>query len=237
MWEIYLEWCAEIFGVAVRSKLGQLIAFSLSMFALGLFLSMESGLAGWALPVFMVVTASLVARRVTVARNLLWRVACAPDPVAATRGAPGPAGRTVSSLELLTGAVRALQDGRFEDASRLADRADPKLLRLEEQHLRDTVRATASSRDPEPRLDRAVIARAWRDPSLLAAIEGAWDRAGLGRASLSKLPGLLRIRLDGQRIEEVKPAEAREMSDDARAIGDEELADQLDARARAAAYR
>jgi hypothetical protein len=89
-------------------------------------------------------------------------------------------------------------------------------------------------------LGRTVVAEAWGDPARLAALQAAWDRAGVSAGPLSRLRVLVRIRLDAGHLDALGAMgaqAARELSDEARAIGDDELASELDARGRPAAYR
>jgi hypothetical protein len=259
VWELYLEWCAEIFGVTVRSKLGQLVVFALTLFCVGVFFSMRWGLAGWLLPAIAVTASVLAARQVSMARDHVWRAACGPvredrEPRHPTRGVRAP---TAAALALLAGAVDAVRRGRYAEADELVPRIDRDLLRPEELQLLDAVRAMvtmgigASERAAQQAvvalpsgseqldmcLGRTVVTDAWNDPARLAAIQRAWDRAGIRAGPLSTLRSLVRIRLDAQRIEEVATPDARELSDEARAIGDDELASELDARSRPTAYR
>jgi hypothetical protein len=190
---------------------------------------------------------SLAARRVATARNAVWRAA-----FGALDGPPAPMGRrgaiapTVASLLGLADAVRAARRGLFDDANTLLVHIDRERLRPEEIDLLDTVlrkgsRSAALEPDgdepPDTAIGRATVAHAWSDPDKLAAIERALDRAGVEAGPLARLRGLVRIRQGGQRIEALRPPEARELSDEARAMGDEELASELDARARPTAYR
>ena len=84
-------------------------------------------------------------------------------------------------------------------------------------------------------LGRAVIADAWRDPDRLGAIDRAWGEAGVdadGTGTLPVLRRLVRVKVDAEALDAVAPADARALSDEARAIGDDDLAGELDYRAR-----
>ncbi len=260
MWEPILEWCAELFGVSVRSRLGQLVLCCLALFGVGLALSQRWGYAGWALPAVVISLAALAARQVTAARNQMWRAACLgldeprqrPDDGAGRLIAP-----TAASLSHLAAAVDAVRRGRYVAADGLVPHVQRHLLRYEEVHLLDAVRAMISmglgsthraaqqavtalptgSDELDACLGRTVVADAWHDPGRLAAIQGAWEQAGVNAGSLSRLRTLVRIRLDVGHLDTLPTPEARELSDEARAIGDDELASELDARSRAAPYR
>jgi hypothetical protein len=257
--ELLLEWCAEIFGVTVRSKLGQLVLFALAMFCLGLFLSIRWGIGAWFLPAVMVALSVAAARQVAAARNEVWRAACAP--LAGERAAPhelrGALAPTAASLMWLAEAVDAVRRGRYVIANERVPQIDRELLRPEELQLLDAVRAMVSmgigsteraaqqavvalptgSDELDTCLGRTVVSDAWNDRGRLVAIQRAWDRAGVEAGPLSKLRGLVRIRLDDGHLDRVPPPEARELADEARAIGDDDLAAELDARSRPTAYR
>jgi hypothetical protein len=258
VWDRYLEWCAELFGVTVRSKLGQLVLFALTLFALGLVLSMRWGLGAWVLPVVLVALSAAAARQVAAARDAVWRAACgslAESPL--DRDAPTLGPPTASSLRQLAAAVRAVRRGRYADANALVPTIHRDLLRSEELQLLDAVSAMISasagatgraaqqavaalptgSDDLDAWLGRAVVTDAWNDPDRLVAIQRAWEHAGVKDGPLLRLRSLVRIRIDADCMEDLPGAEARELSDEARAIGDEELASELAARSRPTAYR
>ncbi len=260
VWDLVFEWCAEIFGVTVRSKAGQLVLFGLGLFVTGLVCSMRWGMAGWAFPALLVGFAWAAARQVTSARDEVWRAAClaVDDP----RQRPGEAasrllGPTAESLCHLAQAVDDVRRGQYDAANDRLTMIDRRVLRPEEVQLLDAVRAMISvglgateraaqqaalalptgSDELDTCLWRTVVSEAWHDPDRLAALQAAWDRAGVSRGPLSRLRTLVRIRLDADHIDDLHTPEARELSDEARAIGDDALASELDARSRPAAYR
>jgi hypothetical protein len=256
VWERYLEWCAEMFGVTVRSKLGQLVLFALTLFALGLVLSMRWGLGAWALPIALVALSAAAARQVAAARDAVWQAACGTlGEDAGVAPALGPP--TALSLRQLADAVRAVRRGRYADATAIIPSIHRDLLRAEERQLLDAVVAMISastgateraaqqavaalptgSADLDAWLGRAVVTDAWNDPDRLAAIQRAWEHAGVKDGPLLRLRTLVRVRIDAGVLDELPGAEARELSDEARAIGDEELASELSARSRPTAYR
>lgn len=258
VWEPILEWCAGMFGVTVRSRLGQLIAFSLFLFLLGLTLFVRWGLVGWVVPGVIVAFSVAAARQVTAARNEVWRAAGEvlepgemPEERTGRLLAP-----TASTLVRLADAVRAVRRGRYAEAAERVPEIERNLLRPEEVHLLDAVRAMVTmgagaseraaqqavaalptgSAELDACLGRTVVMSAWNDPARLDAIQRAWDEAGVEGGPLSRLRSLVRIRLDAGALDRVETPEARELSDEARAIGDDELAAELDVRSRAA-YR
>lgn len=249
-----------MFGVTVRSKLGQLVLYSLSLFVLGVVLSLRWGYAAWAVPALMVACSVAAARQVASARTDVWRAAGAPiderrprEQVELEARLVGP---TAASLRRLAAAVEAVRRTRYAEADALVPQIERRLLRPEEVQLLEAVRAMVSvglgktevgarqavtalptgSEDLDACLGRAVVMDAWNDPARLGAIQRAWDEAGVEAGPLSRLRTLVRIRLDAGHIEAVETPKARELSDEARAIGDDDLASELDARSRVA-YR
>lgn len=260
MWELILEWCAAMFGVTVRSRLGQLVVFCVVLFVFGLVLASRWGPAGWMVPALLILLSAGAAHQVGTVRNQVWRTACLPldEPLQRPPGAlsTGLVAPTASTLVRLAEAVDAVRRGRYVDANELLPHIQRNLLRREEVHLVEAVRAMISvglgsteraaqqaatalptgSDDLDTHLGRTLVADAWNEPERLVAIERAWDRAGIRHGPLSRLGTLVRIRVDGARIEDLSTPEARALSDEARAIGDDELAAELEARSRAA-YR
>jgi hypothetical protein len=254
VWELILESCAEMFGMTVRGKLAHLVGYCLTLFVIGLVLSMRWGYAAWGVPALLVAFAVAAARQVAVARSAVWRattVGIDSSDQARRRPLDESAGRdlapTTMTLYRLAEAVLAVRRGRYVVASEQVPLIQRRLLRPEEVQLLDAVRAMISmglsstlptgSDDLDACLGRTLVADAWNDPGRLAAIQRAWDEAGVSEGPLARLHSLVRIRLDAGRIEAIETPEARELSDEARAIGDDELASELDARSRPAAYR
>src|SRR5580692_5417637 len=75
--ELLFEWCAGIFGGTVKSRLGQLVLFSVAVLALGVLLSARWGPEAWALPAVIVAITVGAARQVSSARDEVWQAACA----------------------------------------------------------------------------------------------------------------------------------------------------------------
>jgi len=261
VWESYLEWSAELFGVAVRSKLGQLVGYCLGLLALGFVLSLRWGAGGWVLPGLLGLLSVSAARQVAAARDGVWRAACAAldeprqrpsDEIRGFAFAP-----TTMTLFQLAVAVDAVRRGRYVAANELVPQIQRDLLRPEEGRLLDAVRAMISmglgsteraaqlavaalptgSEELDTCLGRTLVADAWRDPARLAAIQRAWDQAGLQGGPLARLRTLVRIRLDATELDTLEAPAVRALSDEARAVGDDELASELDARSRPMAYR
>ena len=130
-----------------------------------------------------------------------------------------------SELRLLE-AVRALISLGLGDGKRAAQQA---------------VLALPSGSEPlDAELGRALIKDAWSDTTRLSAIDGAWNDAGISLdrvGTLPKLRVLIRIRAFGDEVGSLGPAQARGLAEEARSIGDEELAADLDVQARSGFYR
>jgi hypothetical protein len=263
VWPRLLEWCADLFGVTTRSRIVELGLVACALFVIGFVLGERYGILGPFVPAGMLVVAILAARQVMIARDRAWKAACAPlvdlGPIAAELP-PVFGARTAMSLHHLGDAVAAARGSHFIVAQEALDRIDRELLRPEEVHLVEAVRALVSlglgdtSRaarqaivalptgvaDLDAHLGRTLIADAWNDDRRLRATLGAWQRAGVGAdktAPLAKLERLVRVRIDPRILDAIPSADARDLADEARMIGDETLASELDARGRASAYR
>lgn len=261
MSEILLEWCADVFGMTVRSKLGQLLLFCGFMFAIGMVLSARWGLDAWIVPILLTALSVAAARQVSAARDAVWRAGClgledpAQHPSQALRGrAVAP---TAAALARLAEAVDLVRRGSYARAIELLPLIPRDLLRPEEAQLVDAVRAMISlglgARDRAARqavtalptgspdldvcLGRTMITEAWNDPPRLRAIRAAWERAGVDGGPLERLTRLTRLRIDTEGLSKLAAQDARDLSDEARAIGDDELAAELAARGRQTAYR
>lgn len=211
--------------------------------------------------VTLAVVAFVVARDVVKARASVESAAQLPltDPrqVPEETGAREDplAAPTTVTLRRLAAAINAARRGRYMEAHELVPRIDRARLRPREIQLLDAVRAMVSiglgddhraaqqaievlptgSDELDACLGRAIIADAWRSPDRLRVIDSAWTEAGVdleGQGALTRLRRLVRVRVGQRDVDQLATAEARALSDDARAIGDEELAVELDLRAR-----
>lgn len=215
------------------------------------------GLRGIAGLVILVAFIGLLASDVTRARRLLWVAATrrlrSREPLEIdTRGIHAP---TAVSLRHLAVAVDAARRGQVRSAQEQVGRIDRARLRPNELRLLDAVRAVVSlhlgeraraarqavlalptgSPDLDQLLGRTVFADAWQSRPRLSAIDDAWERAGVsvgGDQSLSRLRRLLRIHLEAEALDDLPPEDARTLAAEAEAIGDAELARDLDAAAR-----
>lgn len=250
-------------GVTARRRIALLMAACTLLVMLGIFLWSRWGLAGFLLPAILFGIAIAASREVAAARDELWRAACLPlsapgqRPASPRRQLSPP---TAAALLVLADVVDRVRRGRYADANDLLPRVDRGMLRDEERHLYDAAVAMISlgigdakraaqkavialptgSDDLDQRLGRAVIADAWRTSDRLDAIARAWRRAGVDEQSgtpLAKLSKLMRVRIDDSLLDKLSTDEARALSEEARAIGDADLAAELDVRTHRRAYR
>jgi hypothetical protein len=260
VWETILETCADMFGVTVRSRLGQLLLFCAVLFVIGVTLAVRWGYASLIVPVALLFLAVAAARQVSALRDAVWRAACfeLDAPGQRPEGALGHL-RAPSAFALarLAEAVDRVRRAEYVAAGELVPQIERARLRPEELHLLDAVRAMVSSglgataraaqqaavalptgsADLDACLGRTLLSDAWNDPARLAAIHAAWTRAGVQGGPLATLSELTRLRIDLRALDEVDAPTARDLADEARAIGDDALAAELDARGRSAAYR
>lgn len=258
MWPLIAEWCADAFGVTNRDR--SRLAVVLCIIAAAP-LAARWGWRG-ALPVILLaVVAFFRAREVVVARASVEDAANLPlsDPrqepgEIAAREDP-LAGPTTVALRRLAAAIDAARRGRTMEAHELVPRIDRARLRPREIQLLDAVRAMVSiglgddhraaqqaiealptgSDELDACIGRAIVADAWSSPERLRVIDSAWTEAGIdlhGERALTRLRRLVRVRIGQREIAELATAEAQDLSDDARAIGDEELAVELEIQAR-----
>jgi len=260
MWPRLLEWCADVLAGTNRKNRAWTATLSfLGAFALTIVLLARWGIEGL-VPVAIVFAFTLnAARDVFAARDGMWRAAMLPLENARQRPAGHAderyAAPTAVALNRLAAAADAARRGRYTDANELVPLVSRELLRPDELGLLDAVRSMiclglgdvrraaqlavlalpTGADDIDAALGRAVIADAWGDPDRLAAVDSAWGEAGVeasGDGTLPRLRRLTRLRIDAGMLEHVGPADAAVLSDEARAIGDEELASELGALAR-----
>jgi hypothetical protein len=258
------EVCARIFGLTTRPRNLLLVA---ACFGLGLFgvIGLEIwGRAGLLAPAVLVLLGGVAALQVVDARDAAWRAACLPlgDPRQLPRPAvvTSPLAPTAVALHRLGVALDDVRRGRYFAAHQVLPRIDRALLRPEEARLLEAVRALISlslgdtrtaaqqalaaiptrSEELDACLGRAVIAESWHQPDRLSAIRTEWESAGISPdqdSTLARLQRLTRVRVDVRLLEGISAIEARALSAEARAVGDEDLAADLEARARKSAYR
>ncbi len=264
MWEALLDWCAGLFGLTVRDRRAGLILSCGALFILGLTLSQRVGLKGWILPGIVLAGAAFAAFEVTSARNTMRRAAQLhlDDP----RQLPHPVdpeaklGLTATALHRLATAVDDVRRARYAAANEALPSINRDLLRPEDARLLEAVRAMISlslgdtrtaaqlaalaiptgSDELDTCLGRVLIAEAWQEPAQLRVIQADWDSKGIDPdhdGTLARLHRLTRLRIDERLLDGVGVIEARALSTEARAVGDESLAADLESRARESAYR
>ncbi len=264
MWSLVFESFAEAFGVTRRVRwlvFAIVIGVSLLFTAVSLAEGGPRGLFAVALLLALGVSASVQVLR---ARATLWRAARGKldDP-----SQPPPAGRddhdvapTTLALVRLARAVNEARRGAFLDASHTLDTVDRGRLRPDEERLFDATRALVAlgagdtaraaqhaakalpttSEDIDAHLGRTLVADAWADADRLRALDDGWAAQGVTsgtRRPLPRLRAIVRLRIDTSAIEALEPWEAKELADEARAVGDEALAADLESKIRPAAYR
>lgn len=264
MWEAFFETCVRVLGLTARPRSELLVAACLLVGALGALCLYIWGFAGLLTPAMLVLVSGGVALQVVEAREAAWRAALLSldDP----RQPPAPLMNTplltptAETLHLLGVALDDARRGRFAAAHEALPRINRALLRADEARLLDAVRALISlglgdthmaaqqaltaiptgSDELDANLGRALITDSWHRPDRLRVIEAAWDRAGISSdqdSTLARLHRLTRLRIDARLLQNVNVSDARTLSTEARAVGDEDLAADLEARARASAYR
>lgn len=264
MWELLLESCAELLGLTVRERRGQLFVACVAAGLVGLICLEIWGEAGLLVPGAMIVIAAAAARQVVSARDAAWRAAClhlddprqAPARPSLTSAMPA----TARALRRLGAAIDDARRGRHAEAHEAIPHIDRAVLRVEELRLLDAVRALISlglddrrtaaqiavtalptgSEGIDACLGRIVIAEAWHAPDSLRRIQADWEGKGVAPdqdGTLARLHRLTRLRIDERLLDDVGAAEARSLSGEAREVGDEDLAADLESRARERAYR
>lgn len=263
MWAVFNEWCAELFGLTRRGR-GASVLLALLLAIVAVVLGVERGLPGIAFVLVLLAVGAWAARDVTVARDALWRSACLPLDHAKQR--PEPLGDvrsyapTVVALRRLALVIDAVRRARYAEAAGALSVVDLSLLRDEELRLLNAARGIVAiglgesaraakhavvalptgSFDIDTSLGRTLVADAWSDAARLRAIETAWARAGVApdiEAPLGRLRRLVRVRVDSREVDSLGADEARAVADEARAIGDDDMAAELDVKARSSAYR
>lgn len=260
------EWGAAIFGTTVRERWWPLLAALFAAVGLALFFTIEWGFFRGFLPVFLGFALALwAARSVVSTREMLWRAASLPldDP----GQAPDKhtelrlMGATAAELDKLVMAVDSVRRGGAQKAKQLADAVDRTKLRPDEMRLCDAVLAMAALSQGDAKraaelavlalptqcacfdrdLGRTVLASAWTSPERLSRILEAWEaEGGLCDDGLGRLAVLGQIALAGNAdsvLSHLGAEEARLLSVEARAVGDMQLAAELETRAHAHAYR
>jgi hypothetical protein len=264
VWEVLLEWSAGVLGLTARPRTGQLVVACIVIGCFSLMMLEVWGVAGLLVPGAVIAVVGNAAREVAAARDSLWRAAHLhlddprqTPPIASSLSSRPASATTLHNLGV---AVNDARRARYDAANDALPRIDRALLRADEARLLDAVRAMISlglddaitgahraalalptgSEEIDAHLGRAVIAAAWNKPAQLRVIQADWDSKGIAPdqdGTLARLHRLTRLRIDERLIESVGAVEARALSSEARAVGDEDFAADLEARARDRAYR
>lgn len=261
LWSRIAEWCAGALGATRGARWAPRFVAMAALLGLStLVLATRFGAPGLVPLGIACAVVLVVGGEVFFARDRLWAAARLPldhpkqrvPQVGSDDGAVGP---TALALRRLAVAVDHARRSRYAAASDLLPQIPRRLLRPEELHLLDAVRAMVSlglgddrraaqqailalptgSDEMDRSLGRAVIADAWRDDDRLRAIDSAWEGAGVDASGIDTLPRLrrlVRVRVDPSALDSITAGDARELSDEARAVGDDDLAGELDYRAR-----
>ncbi len=254
-----LELLIDVGAKVLYSQAGRIIVIAvLSIFVA---FTQHSSFAGLAPPVMILLFAATLARDVQRGRAALWQAACLdlddeeqrPEHVEdSVFIAPA-----ALSLHKLAVAIDHGRRGRYLEAMDLLPRIDKKHLRADEMRLLEAVKALISvglgdgrnaarrsivalptgSDDLDMALGRVVLADAWNAPARLQKITNAWSTSGNAGAALGRLSRLGRLRLAPESVARLRIDEARELSEEARAVGDDGLASELEAQCRHQAYR
>lgn len=256
VWETLMELCAGMLGATQRKRTGALVLFNVALCLLTLRLVLVEGPLALVVPLLATVAIALPPVHVILTRSRLWRTAGLTLDTAAQRppaegGALG--GHTSRSLRALTILVDRVRHGDHAGAEELVREVDRDLLRPEELALLDAARSlilavglggagrvarrAVLGADADVSFARTLFAGAWRDGDRLVALLGAWPAAPAQRGTYARLPRLARLASAPEDLRGVERAEARELAEEARALGDDGLAAELDALARPAAYR
>ena len=264
MVEVLLEWAARLLGLTARPRTGQLLT-ACAIFAVFALLTLELwGPAGLLVPAALLLLVGSAARDVAEARDSLWRAAHLrlddPRQPKARASSLRAVGATAATLHHLGAAVDDARRARYDAATDALAPIDQSLLRAEEIRLVAAVRAMISlgldptraaaeqaalaiptgSEEIDAQLGRAVITSAWSEPERLRVIHADWENKGIAvdqSGTLARLHRLARLRIDARFLDDVGAAEARALSSEARAVGDEDFAADLEARAHGRAYR
>ncbi len=257
-----LEWCADLFAATSRSRGARLllVPLSLSLAAVVVLpLVTRFGVQALVPAAGMLLFAFFAALRVVSARSDVWKAATLkldesgqrPKPMTDETLAPPSA----VALTRLAHAVDRARRGRLTEASDLVSVVPPELLRADEARLRDAIRASialslgdrkragllavgalpSGSDDLDRQLGRALLRDAWANTARVTAITEGWTKLGVDDGSgspLVTLQRLVRTRIDTSSIGQMDPKYARVLAEEAEAVGDAELANELVAQSR-----
>jgi hypothetical protein len=267
VWAWLAELCADVFAAthrarpAPRLRVYAGLAFLVVGSAVGY---ASSGLRGLVPAGLLALFALVLAGEVLSARESVVRAALLPLDQPGQRPRRRAIDRFTApsavTLNALAAAIDSARRGRFAEANDLCRLVQRDLLHPAEARLLDATRAMVSlglgdrrraaqqaaaalptgCAEIDATVGRAILAEAWMVEERLRAIDAAWGAAGVGEACddvLPRLRALVRARLDPPSIAALPAVAAQELADEARALGDLELASELAARGRSGAYR
>lgn len=266
MWPELLEWWTEALAGGRPGQRFWYVVTVLALAVLGVsgYVQHHLGVAAFLPCAALLLLGAASARLLNKGREALWRAACLglgdrrqrPErPVEAWLLSP-----SARSLWDLACAVDAVRRGEPARAADLTPRVERARLRPEEARLLDAARAIVAlalgdrdraahiglaalptgSGELDAHLGRLVVASAWRSPARLKAVDRAWHDKGLSAAlgtPLGRIASLVRLRVAPEDADALPATDARAVGDEARALGDDAFAAELEARARARAYR
>jgi len=264
MWGLLFESFAEAFGVTRRTRPLVFVVIVAASLGLSVLAFAERGPRGLFVLFLLLVLGAWSSLQVLRARTATWRAARLP--LADTRQPPRPdvgdreLPPTVAALWRLARAVDEVRRGKFVDAADTLENLDRLRLRPDEERLLDGTRAMislglgdphraaqlaaralpTSSEDIDIHLGRALVSEAWSDPATLRTIDEGWAARGVlpgVRDALPRLRAIVRVRIETEAAAGLEAWEAKALADEARALGDETMAADLEARGRPTAYR
>lgn len=262
MWDWIFESFAECMGVTRKPRPGVMLLFGLLTLSVLTVAFIETGTRGVLALGLVLALAVLSSIQVLRARAALFRAARAPltDPKQrpALSGLDLPP--TARSLYQLANAVDRARRGETIEASTTLDRVDRDRLRPPEIRLFFAARALVSLSladgrraahdaaralptgcdDLDFQLGRALVADAWSDAERLMRIDESWASEGVApgvKDALPRLRAIMRLRIDPTVLDGVASWDAKALADEARAVGDEALAADLEAKSHPSVYR
>lgn len=256
------EALAGIFGVTRKRRSYGLVVYLVGLTGLTAVAITQTGARGFAVVGMVLFFAGVATEQVRSARSAVWRAARraltdkTQTPYRDGRGFPP----TASTLWKLANAVNLVRRGQYAEASEYVEEVDRELLLAEENRLFDAVRAMISiglgdtqgaaiqasnalpttCEDFDQVLGRALVTAAWNNPETLRTLENTWAENGVTtglRLPMPRLRAIVRVRINESPIEALESWEAKELADEARAVGDESLATDLESHARQIPYR
>lgn len=262
MWDWLFETFAGVAGVTRKARSLATVAVALLGLWLCLLVIAEAGPRGLLAFGALLALTYVAAMQVVRARADLFRTARLPlaelGPPSERPGLDLPP--TARSLRALAWALERARRGDCFDAAEVLEKVERDHLLPAELRLYSAARALVAlglgdadraavhadralpttSEELDFLLGRMLVSEAWSDADRLRRIDHTWAAEGVAtgtRTALPRLRALVRLRIDTSAIEGIETWEARSLADEARAVGDDALAADLESRARPTAYR